>query len=557
MSLLDSLIEADLVLPPLLVQGAFAREIWICRRSDGGSQLVFGSGSQDDPYDGSTADKLDFILFNIVFGLIPNPVVRFGPGSFETRGNAAWAAINGRILGSGMFVTTLKLIDVTSIQLHRWIVVSSGSLTSFEISDLTLDANIMGQPNSPNPGGGTFDYARVCVGGLNVTGSNIAVRRVRVIGCGTHQPTNEYLPITPTPGTNECFALWVKSTGPGNVIEDCIVEKFSKNNGKEVTCLDVGNTEDGYGQPIFYPTTVRNCLVDGQMNGVTIRENIMKGVAPVSGTTTTFDFEFWEEHHRLDGDFIAISDMELSDDSPPKHNPYNGYFKVTFVTSTKLRVTLQAAPSAGSITRWGRMIWTFQGMAGTGALDTVFEGNRVIGTTRGYYQDTWSSRGYILRNNYFRDVYNGINMLMGGNDEPYMAGPLGRPGSISKTAGANSNVRFTMQTGNHGHAQGDIVQIGNYSGGTPEYFGTFTVTEIISPTTFGWTMSPLPSPPPGSGVLYQCLLDGRAGSIAKTGTSLSNVRFTLPDISRNAFARKSTNALAVAVSPQRRNSACQ
>jgi hypothetical protein len=118
-----------------------------------------------------------------------------------------------------MFITTIKLVNFADIFTPRSIVVSgSSSLTDFEISDLTLDANIMGQPNGPKPGGGTFDYARVCVGGLNVFGSNVAVRRVRVIGCGTYQPTNEYMPITPTPGTNECFALWVKNDAIFNYV---------------------------------------------------------------------------------------------------------------------------------------------------------------------------------------------------------------------------------------------------------------------------------------------------------------------------------------------------
>jgi hypothetical protein len=212
MSLLDTLIEADLFLPSIQVAGEPRREVWICHRTDGGSQTAFGSGTLDDPFDGSTAAKVDFIMANRI---LPGTTVRFGPGTFETHGGvlvAGWFAKNGRIVGSGMFVTTLKLIEVDDIAVPRAIVYhGGGALTNFEISDLTLDANIDGQPNSSKPGGGTFDYPRVCVNGINLAGENIQVRRVRIINAGTHQPGYEYP--TTVGVANECFALWIYPTG--------------------------------------------------------------------------------------------------------------------------------------------------------------------------------------------------------------------------------------------------------------------------------------------------------------------------------------------------------
>jgi hypothetical protein len=63
MSLLDPLIEADLITPPLVTNTSVpTREIWICGRTDGGTSSLFGSGTVDDPFDGSTAIKFDAIM---------------------------------------------------------------------------------------------------------------------------------------------------------------------------------------------------------------------------------------------------------------------------------------------------------------------------------------------------------------------------------------------------------------------------------------------------------------------------------------------------------------
>lgn len=68
MSFLDALIEHELIMPPVLVGSppVAGREIWIAIRTDGGTASPFGAGSQDDPYDGSTATKFDKIMRDIV-----------------------------------------------------------------------------------------------------------------------------------------------------------------------------------------------------------------------------------------------------------------------------------------------------------------------------------------------------------------------------------------------------------------------------------------------------------------------------------------------------------
>lgn len=155
MSLFDGLIEADLWLPPPVVPpvtGSPRREIWICWRKDGGSQLIFGAGTQDDPYDGSTYQKFDKVMATMIPA---GATVRLGPGTFETKGgyssdtNGAWRPESGwRIIGSGMWVTTLKLVEASTVSpgYKNYYAIGAGDrfLLSFEVSDLTIDCNIKG-----------------------------------------------------------------------------------------------------------------------------------------------------------------------------------------------------------------------------------------------------------------------------------------------------------------------------------------------------------------------------------------------------------------------------
>src|SRR2546426_10415872 len=75
-------------------------EIWIAQRSDGQK----GTGTLNDPFDGSTAAKFDAIMSGL-----PGPTcVHLGPGTFQTNGYSddaagGWQIRPGlRIVGSGI-----------------------------------------------------------------------------------------------------------------------------------------------------------------------------------------------------------------------------------------------------------------------------------------------------------------------------------------------------------------------------------------------------------------------------------------------------------------------
>lgn len=150
MSLLDALL-----LDPYRIN------VWIAYRTDG----VAGTGTQNDPYDGSTAAKFDALMN----GFSANTTVHLGPASsgnpFTTTG--FWMDSNGstgsgwqpkagmRIVGSGIDVTTLQLTGAaepgTGVTRHYFAVghaFSSSTLDYFEVCDLKVDCNLAQAPTA-------------------------------------------------------------------------------------------------------------------------------------------------------------------------------------------------------------------------------------------------------------------------------------------------------------------------------------------------------------------------------------------------------------------------
>src|SRR5688572_18139755 len=114
-----------------------------------------GTGTRLDPFNGSTPQALDSVLANP--GLAEG-TIHFGPGLFRTRGfNGALSTVNVRSkqrwIGAGMYSTTLQLVDGAlkpGATTDRLAVVGAQPwLDGFEISDMTLDANIARQPKLP------------------------------------------------------------------------------------------------------------------------------------------------------------------------------------------------------------------------------------------------------------------------------------------------------------------------------------------------------------------------------------------------------------------------
>jgi len=239
MSLLDILLVTELT-DSVVAGAALAREVFIALRRDG----EVGKGTEDNPYDGSTAAAFDAVM-NSLSGL---ETVRLGPGVFPTARGFLWLPKSGqRIVGSGMFATIIRLVLASpqSGQSQYVFGLTRTALSGFELSDLTIDCNLAGQPNT-----GSDEYPRIAEGGINLHGSDILIRRVRVINFGTNTPIWEYGQSTP-PASWECFPLSVAfarpldNPAPKNcVVEDCIVEQPALNNARETTCINLSAQED-------------------------------------------------------------------------------------------------------------------------------------------------------------------------------------------------------------------------------------------------------------------------------------------------------------------------
>jgi hypothetical protein len=211
------------------------QQVWIAVRTDG----VAGSGTQADPYDGSTQAKFDAVMT-----AIPEyTAIHLGTGTFETHGALAWRPKNNwTISGAGMNGT---VVMQTAIQTGQFQVIGGGAIAqNLVVSDLTVDCNYINL--SP-----TIESDNKAIGAIIAVSGHLY--NVRVIHAG---------------GNRETFTLGFAQFGAGStppssvLIENCRVEQ----NGPYVTAIttfnsqtnDNSDTTPGAGQSI-----IRNCYVDG------------------------------------------------------------------------------------------------------------------------------------------------------------------------------------------------------------------------------------------------------------------------------------------------------
>ncbi|MBI2925117.1 MAG: hypothetical protein HYY24_05360 [Verrucomicrobia bacterium] len=153
-----------------------------------------------------------------------------------------------------MFATTLQLSliagDTAKSQasdpdVHFFAVGGpSADFASYEISDLTIDCNMAGQPptviNQVSLG-----YAKACCGAIRLFGKNLKIHRVRAINWGRRGAQLELFPLVAVaPGLPQHAAEEMS-----NVIEDCIIEQPDWNTGDQATLISA--------------QVIRNCFVRG------------------------------------------------------------------------------------------------------------------------------------------------------------------------------------------------------------------------------------------------------------------------------------------------------
>ncbi len=245
MSLLDAFLEDGLAASVLEKS-----DVWFAIRKDG----AVGSGSKEDPFDGSTAAHFDAAMADEDL-VGENTTIHLGPGEFKTAGGTAWQPRSGqRIVGAGINATTLKVENSeTGI-----VVVAIGNpatdpnydpepivaLEGFEVSDLTIDCGFTAQSN---PDG---------IGGVSVTGRNVFLRRIAVKDFGA-KSESQALGLS---------AAWATAAhAPSNcVIEACQVVPAEAGEGIMI-CLRLGSA--GGDAKWHSGCEIRDCVVDGAVEG--------------------------------------------------------------------------------------------------------------------------------------------------------------------------------------------------------------------------------------------------------------------------------------------------
>jgi len=294
------------------------REVWLALRQDG----AYGDGSAANPYDASSPtlfkDRMRSFqkntrIIHIGPGIFQVPA--FDPATAETNPTAVWQIQSGwRIIGAGMFITTLKVVgasrtDRLSLLNANDVSTAEGSfLNGFTISDLTIDCNMRGHIGTG-----------VAIGGIAAYGSRVRFRRIRAIDFGTEGPSQGV----------ECFVLTSGSAGPyfpdsyDCVIQDCLIEKPYKNGLYNSTCILFDGGESAENWIAFHRScVVRNCLIhcEYQDNPVPISSIVFSGDTATAATKVP--------HNRRVGEWLTVAGA-LENSLPSVH--FNGSFQITAV----------------------------------------------------------------------------------------------------------------------------------------------------------------------------------------------------------------------------------
>ncbi len=248
------------------------REIWIAVRGDG----LPGSGTQADPFDGSTPAQFDAILNR--YQSTPNLGIHLsGAGPFRTDVHHPWWLRSGWLLsGDGMYSTTLQLVGLLVSGVSNNIVLATDpnvTTDNVTVRDLTIDCNWPEiEQTAPN---GTNGESPCTVNAVTLRGSNNLIERVRHINS---YGSREY--------RREGFAMILTSSaqspGVNDIIRDCRAElprgtygnPFALagtaacpiTNSKVVGCTAVGindGSNHGFTSGGVNLAYVKDCEVDG------------------------------------------------------------------------------------------------------------------------------------------------------------------------------------------------------------------------------------------------------------------------------------------------------
>ncbi|MFZ3375483.1 MAG: right-handed parallel beta-helix repeat-containing protein [Chthoniobacterales bacterium] len=251
------------------------QEVWIAVRTDG----VAGSGTESDPYDGSTMDKFDAIMGDNS-KTAPYTTIHLGPGTFRTSVTKPWWVRSVWVIaGAGMYDTTVQLAgNVSGMHYGISCLTSNPNVATDNVvvRDLTCDANWAEISTTADTGNG--GEKNIKTGAVVIWGSNNLIERVRSI--------NTY---GSWANLQEQFAIFLcgprSADGTNNVIQFCRAELPQGNygnpfalagwvwgnqrlitNSKVASCIAVGVNDGlahGFTTGGVNLANVKDCQIDG------------------------------------------------------------------------------------------------------------------------------------------------------------------------------------------------------------------------------------------------------------------------------------------------------
>jgi hypothetical protein len=242
------------------------RDVWIAYRTDG----IAGSGTASDPYNGSTWERFDAVLRSVpedsILRLGPSPRDAEGdPVPFLTRGyydgapaDYGWQPKRGQnIIGSGIDVTVLRLTGAQQTGGHYFAIGHplatdldhpGTQVNLCEISDLTIDCNLDGQPTD------------VACGAVRLKGHHARIRRVKAIQWGSRTSARGYV-LSVITADAQAPEREISDIG---IQESTVVDPAPGSTGGAVLLHAGGNpagpgSEDAFGEVPF----IRHCIAEG------------------------------------------------------------------------------------------------------------------------------------------------------------------------------------------------------------------------------------------------------------------------------------------------------
>ena len=201
--------------------------IYLAVRTDG----IAGTGTASDPFDASTAAKYDQLLATYS----QNTIFNYAPGTYQTRGwrfrTRKSAGTNCQHFGAGVDQTVIQLVGANDLTQDGVIFGSDYDVTAdgFEVQNLTLDCNALGNPKFTNGLG--------AVGAISTNGSNMLIRGVKVVGFGTSRVGAECFVVLINPGPALSYRSFNNIT-----IDSCVFTAPVQGNKDGLSCVTIGST---------------------------------------------------------------------------------------------------------------------------------------------------------------------------------------------------------------------------------------------------------------------------------------------------------------------------